>query len=57
MLKDKTDCLEELFDLCDIAKVVKPGARRMGLSTCNKSVEAAAVKNPDGSVGVMSPAA
>ena len=39
--------------ICDIAKVVKPGARRMGLSTCKKSVEAAAVKNPDGSVGVI----
>ena len=39
--------------ICDIVKVVKPGARRMGLSTCKKSLEAAAVKNLDGSVGVI----
>lgn len=37
----------------EIARTVQPGAVRMGISTYGPSVEVAAVKNTDGSVGVI----
>lgn len=36
-----------------IAKTVQQDARRMGISIYGKCVEAAAVKNPDGTIGVL----
>ncbi len=36
-----------------IARTVLPGARRMGISVYGHDVEGAAVKNPDGTVGVV----
>jgi glucosylceramidase len=37
----------------EIAKTIRPGARRIGMSTYSSRVEAAAVKNTDGSIGVV----
>ncbi len=39
--------------LREIAKTVKPGAVRIGKSVFSRDVEAAACRNPDGSIGVL----
>lgn len=41
------------YYICEIAKTIQPGAIRMGISTYGLQAEAAAVKNTDGSVGVI----
>ena len=41
------------YYICEIAKAVQPGAKRIGISTYGHHIEAAAVKNADGSIGVI----
>lgn len=41
------------YYICEIAKAVQPGAKRIGISTYGHHVEATAVKNVDGSIGVV----